>query len=153
MPTVGTRKYPYSKAGKAAAAAARKTKAGARKLGKGASKVAKKPAAKKTAGTSGPTKRSSIGSSIGKDGWRPRSDQRSPAARTKKRKAATKKPGGVKAAAPGKKKGLAVKRGKDGKLTLKVSPKYSISLYKDAQKSAKQRSQKAKRTRERARRS
>ena len=69
------------------------------------------------------------------------------------RVSATKKPGGVKAAAPGKKKGLAVKRGKDGKLTLKVSPKYSISLYKDAQKSAKKRSEKAKRTRERARRS
>jgi hypothetical protein len=36
MPTVGKKKYPYTKAGKAAA------KAGARKLGKGASKAAKK---------------------------------------------------------------------------------------------------------------
>ena len=46
MPTVGKKKYPYTKAGKAAAAAARKTKAGARKLGKAASKVAKKAKSK-----------------------------------------------------------------------------------------------------------
>ena len=80
-------KKPGERAGYGASVkkAARKTKAGARKLGKAASKVAKKAGARKTASTSGPTRRSSIGSSIGKDGYRPRRDQRS---RTKKQKTA-----------------------------------------------------------------